>query len=1693
MVCLLLKETMMRKLGIVCGGLLLAAAGTAGPKARAATLIPLDSEWRWLKGLTEASQPDTTAWRQVDFDDSSWAIGPAPFWYGERLSSPGTELPDMRGGYTCIFMRRTFQVANPADIETLTLGAHSDDGFVAWINGVEVARFNMPDGEPRADGTARPALPEPIPFQTFEIANPADILSPGLNVLAVQAFNASISGSSDFGINVRLDYTADLAPPVVERLLPPAGALVRSLRSIEVLFNEPVAGVDAADLLVNGQPATELEAFSERQYVFHFPEPASGTVEVAWAADHGITDRAGTPHPFAGGQWSYTLDPNAPPPGIIISEFMADNDETLRDEDGDPVDWIELHNAGDVTVDLSGWHLTDRTNNLTLWTLPSLVLAPGDYRLIYASGKDRRQPPGPYHTNFRLAREGGYLALTDVDGKVVSEFRFYPEQREDVSYGRDRFNASVTGYFPEPTPGAPNNQGGPGFAPPVTFSPPGGTFTGSLSVELAPAAPAAQIRYTTDGSVPDAGSALYTGPIQIDAPTLIRARAYVAGLLPGDVRSEAYVPLAASVYNASSDLPMVVLHNFGAGGVPANTDQPAVMLVFEPTADGRSSLTNAPDFEARVGINLRGSSTQWYPKSSYSVEIWDEADQDRDAPLLGMPPESDWVFYAPNNFEPILIHNPFAHALSRQIGRYSPRTRFAEVYVNTQGGPVSSANYMGVYVIEEKIKRSPHRVDIERLAPEHTEPPEVTGGYLLKIDRANDPSDRTFNAAGQTIIYEYPKGPEMELPERQPQRNYIRNYIEDFGRALNSPNFTDPVRGYRPYIDVPSWIDHHLLNVLMFNVDALRLSAYFYKPRNRPIEFGPLWDFDRALNSTDGRDANPRVWRSQVGDLGTDFFNYPWWGRLFQDPDFWQAYVDRYQELREGAFSLENLYALVDELTSQVREAQQREVVRWSRHRPRGGSYDAEIRMLKDWLADRVNFMDTNFLDRPALSAPGGVVPEGFRVVITPAAKWGTRIYYTLDGTDPRLPGGAVSPAALAADGPLGLTIRTNVRLVARCYNLNHSNLTGPNNPPISTHWSGPVAATYVVAVPPLRISEIMCHPAATSEDGPWSPADFEYLELVNIGSEPLNLKGFTISGGIDFTFASDLLLPPGGRTTVAANIEAFAARYGPDAPAAGAFTGRLDNAGDRIVLRGPLQEPILDFRYDGDWFPIVDGCGFSLEAVDLNAPPEAWSSRGQWRAAGPLLGSPGAPGEPLPPAPPVVINEALTRPEQGESDAVELRNLGSEPADISGWLLTDDFDSPAKYRFPAGTVIAPGSFLTLTEEEFGAGPRGFGLNADGDGLFLFSADAEGRLTGYVHGFRFGAAARGVSFGRWTDSAGREHFVAQWAFTPGEPNLGPRLGPVVISEIMFQPAPVFENQNNTRDEFIEIANITDREQPLFDPNAPTNTWRLRGGVDFDFPPDVTLPPHGRLLLVGFDPARRLVDVQRFREVYGLPETTPLLGPWQGNLANEGESIRLLRPDTPQALAGPVPEAPYVLVDEVEYAPGAPWPDGAAGSGLSLQRSPEAAFGKEPAFWLAAAPTPGAANPPNNADADQDGLPDAWERAYGLDPDAATGPNGPDGDPDGDGASNLREFLAGTRPDNAADVLRFDEVAWTDRGLRLRFRIPFNRACRLQTRDRADAGSWQDAASFPAGEARIAEFEDVGAATRRARYYRLAIP
>ena len=1311
-------------------------------------------------------------------------------------------------------------------------------------------------------------------------------------------------------------------------------------------------------------------------------------------------------------------------PSLIISELQAVNNSTIRDEDGEYPDWIEIHNPTQQDQNLDGWFLTDTALTLTKWRFPDIAIPAGGYLVIFASDKNRTNITGRLHANFKLNADGEYLALVDPAGDVISEFApTYPEwEPAEVSFGRDRNEPALVGFFTIPTPGQPNQAGGPGeFAPDVVFSRESGTFVDSfqLTVSLSPPNSAAEIRYVIvsnsltamQTNVPTSAAALYSGPLTINRTMQVRARAFEAGKLPGTPATASYIQLNTNAVNFTSDLPLLLVHNFGAGTFPGSGfDQTAIVAWFEVDEQtGRSSLTNRPTLITRAGLNRRGSSTEGFPKPSLAIELWDEFNDDADHEVLGLPPESDWVLEPGNIFDPSHIHDALAYELSNDLGRYAPRTRMVEAVIDTSGDAVnlpdftSAGDYDGVYVLEEKIKRNRNRVNIDRIQQENTNAPSVTGGWLLKVDRM-DADERSFSAAGVNIIYLDPDGRNVQLPQWEPQEQYIINYFNAFGAALNGPNWTNPVTGYAAYIDVDSWIDHHLLNVLTMSVDSLRLSAHFYKPRNGKIQMGPVWDFGRALGANgkgvDWRAFNPRAWRASntIGgsDYGTDFFNPitppPWWGRLFIDPDFFQRYIDTYQRYRATVFDTNRILAKVDRLADEIREAQARDVIRWatsgsSDSSPRAGTvtapvniygqtysytfptpgtYQGEIDFLKHWLSAHLHFMDTNFLDRPLIAQEGGMINSPVELGIAPPAfPLNTTVYYTLDGTDPRLPGGGISSSARAYSG--SISISNNTHIIARSHNPNHRNLTGAGHPPISSPWSGPSEVNFYRSLPLLRITEIMYHPAPF--EGSANAADeFDYIELTNIGDAPLNLNGFRIRGGIDFDFGPGGLAIYGHQSVVVvANTNAFVSRYGNARVILGVYNGQLSNAGERLVLEGPLREPIHDFTYSDEWYPTTDGAGFSLVIRDPDANPGTWGAAANWRPSAAPGGSPGLTDPPPAAIPPILVNEVLTHPAAPSTDAIELYNPTASPVSIGGWFLTDDFAAPKKYRI-SDTNVPPHGFVLFDEAQFNTGPAPFALGSLGEEVWLFSGDGT-NLTGYAHGFRFGAAFNGVTFGRHVISTGREDFPAQTGATLGQHNAGPRVGPIVISEIMYHPHAVPRHhvaRDNRMDEFIELQNITDQPVPLYDVLRPEHTWRLRGAVEFEFAPGEVIPARARVLIVGFDPADT-VQLSGFRARHAVSPTVAIYGPFRGTLDNNSAVIELSRPDRPEPSGPPYfGLVPYPLVERVRYSDLSPWPAAADGIGASLQRSIASAYGNDPTNWIAAFPTPGAAFAGGNA-------------------------------------------------------------------------------------------------------------------------------
>lgn len=569
-------------------------------------------------------------------------------------------------------------------------------------------------------------------------------------------------------------------------------------------------------------------------------------------------------------------------------------------------------------------------------------------------------------------------------------------------------------------------------------------------------------------------SAVYTGALTVGTSQRIRARAFETGRPDGPVTSATYIMLDTAAQAFTSNLPIMLLHSFGSGhpsttaavaGVPEDTKK-AVWFIFEPKLpDNLARMTNLPDLAVPGYFERRGSSTFAADKYSMTMGAYDETDQGTDVSPLGFPSNDDFVLNAHFQFDRSLMHNDLIYRLSNEIGRYAPRTRHVEVFssvandvaavgavpgygiVNgTTTGSATVGDYYGVYSFQDKISRGNNRVDIEKLTTLDNTAPNVQGGYIFKIDRL-DAGDTGVAGAGRTFALTQPKertsvhpnplaaGYTTDLVATTQQKAYLTTTLNNMYAALTGVNSMSPTLGYAAHLNVAACIDHHILGVAPKSADAFRLSGYWYKSRYGKLAMGPIFDFDRAMGSTDGRDLNPLTWRGDIADLGTDWFHASaavglapnYFESMFADPNFWQAWIDRLQELRNGALSTAHVHAIINEYTelldpgNAANTAAKRNFIRWTATPPRGaaattpgtdGTFRGEATFLKNWWGKagavtangRLDFMDGQFM-RPTTATPGTgpVAPNSTVALTSPSlATSGVKIYYTTNGTDPR-------------------------------------------------------------------------------------------------------------------------------------------------------------------------------------------------------------------------------------------------------------------------------------------------------------------------------------------------------------------------------------------------------------------------------------------------------------------------------------------------------------------------------------------------------------------------------------------------------------------------------------------------------------------------------------------------------------------
>jgi hypothetical protein len=976
---------------------------------RTVALLPADAPKRAFVPTTDIG----LNWAAPDFDDRSWVPASNGVSFSNdagSVAADGTKLRErMIGNATSAYLRAPFTVEDPG-FESLKLRLRYNDGFIAYLNGWEVARRNAPakakwnSVATAAHGQGTATMQEerfdsaegPYTVSQFNsLTRPRAVLNlrteasgylrlvngqqtNQINSITFPAPSMAVPDS----VNVEFDFRWKANGDGTERLavlLLPASQFAASqegidLNSLRGAKDPKFPGVLAVQLLhnvENGQKALTVHWDRVKRTTVDLPSSAFGQRVFHHA-------RLQLRHSPQGAALTVTLisNPNGPqtltftPVSNLLIPGMRPYSPRLQFS-GRIGHWDQTIDLENVVMELGG-----------------------------AGSRSAEEFDISSHLN--VLRAGRNVLAIHGLNQSPDDPTFALQPELVAGFGAVRSNE--VRYFAVPTPRAANRPGFRALSPPPVFSLRSGVFKEPIRVELT--ARAGVVRYTLDGSEPGANSQIYSEPISLTGSALLKARTFAPDQLPSGTVAETFTLLDESAAGFNSNLPLIILNPFGQ--YLSSNNRSTISLRVIDTVQGRSTLLGAADFDGRASVNVRGFSTLRQPKNSLTVRFIDENQDKYKTSVLGLPKESDWVLYAPYS-DKTLIRDALAYELSNQMGRYAPRTRFVEVFIDRTGGKLSQRDYMGVYVLVEKIKRGKNRVNIAELSPSDTSEPAITGGYIFKRDHSDryEPSFRT----GRThYYYVEPNAKDMS----RDQINWISTYMNRFEQALYGSNFRDPDRGYAAYLDVDAFIDQHWLIEMSKNIDGFRYSAYLHKDRGGKLQTGPAWDWNLSFGNADYYDASdPSGWYTPMLRES----EISWFRRLDDDPDFSQKTVDRWGELRRGVFDPTRILARVDEMAAQLDDAQARNFRRWPilgrRVNPNdfvGRTYEEEIRWMKQWIQKRIAWIDNQFIHPPSLTEAKGS--------INLSAGTG-RIYYTLDGTDPRLPGGGVSPKAKTFSSPI--------------------------------------------------------------------------------------------------------------------------------------------------------------------------------------------------------------------------------------------------------------------------------------------------------------------------------------------------------------------------------------------------------------------------------------------------------------------------------------------------------------------------------------------------------------------------------------------------------------------------------------------------------------------------------------------------
>ncbi|MDF7823479.1 lamin tail domain-containing protein [Pontiellaceae bacterium B12227] len=1452
-----------------------------------------------------ASQLPLNAWTLINFDDASWATGPGGIGFGDGDDNTDVEAL-VKGKVVSVYMRRSFNVdASTAGSSTpLTFMVDYDDGYIAYVNGVEIKRSaNMGNpGDFVPYNTTMGTGNEVGTPETFTLSAANTLLVEGENVMAIQVHNKNLT-SSDMSMIADLDLGA-----------------------------------------------TALVNYSD--------------------------------------DWNYfigTEEPVQPPEAVAADDDLSDF-----------ADWVELENTGPSVVALEGWSLTDNVQNPDKWMFPDVTIAPNERIVILCTGRDLTNSAAPYlHTDFKLSAGGEYVGLYNAGKVLVSEIApEYPAQDWRHTYGWDSASASYK-YLKEATPGQANSTISFAALPtPPDASHESGFYGSAITVTLSAAAPATDIYYTLDGSTPSTTlGTQYTGEIPFSAAGVLRAVSVTADGAASDPVTYNYL---IDVPEAIQSVPVICLTGdwdtgihkpHGVTSVEGGSGSPWVAGSPDdynmPMMRGRpyerrihmnvlyTDTANHTNFQTDCGMRLAGSSfsrqrfqfqdlsgpwsssnattEKFHKKPQFNLFFRDTYGESRfNNPLFGDPETSLKSIRVRSGKNDII--NPFiidevVRRLQGNMGQVVSRGTIAALYVNG----LFRHYYNPVPRYDENFFQKAFNSDRDFDVVNH--------GGLVEGDMASFNEMIAFaNANDLSIPGNYR---EME------RRLDIENFIDYLLAECYSVNWDWPNNNWTASRERSAngrWRYHVWDAEGSFASGNHDANAFTGENHSRP---------DKALNS-----INTGIAYLYRALHDSDIFRQHWYDRA------WKHLAPGGVLSREAIAAVNN--ELADELDPLMQHIRGTSVNRSKINdfaSARGPIFIDHLRTENLWFD----------VEPPVFSIPGSTTTNGAQISLTHSNAGGT-IYYSFDGEDPRGPGGTIVGTQYAAP----ITIDRSRHIKARVLK--------------NGVWGALAEETYLTLHPKLLISEIMYNPADPPMGSPYNNDDFEFIELYNSDSAAIPLPPVVIDNGIAFNFSGGdvAVIEPGQFIVLVRNPEAFATRYNTDSIlVAGTYTDKLSNSSDKLEMLHANYGTLVKGSYSDEWYKHTDGDGYSLNLRNLSAPG-VFDEKATWKPSSVYGGSPGQPDPGSVPEPgAVVVNELLSHTDLSPvGDWIELFNTTDEPIDISGWTLSDDVDTLEKYVVPATTILPAYGYVTLNAANHFDSPAAlipFAFSEHGDEAVLTSpTDANGFLTGYRDDVDFHAAEREFTFGRHVRSDGKSDWTTLSASTPGSPNAYPEVGPVVLHEICYQPA-------TNLAEYIQLYNITDTDVPLYDPLAPSNTWKISGGIDFQFPESIILSAHSALILCKGDPTA-------FRSAHSIPPGVQIFGPFDGALDNQGDTINLYRPGEPDELG-----TPWIRTARVKYNDKDPWPHVTNGMSSAIQRVYNFDYGNDPANWTLGLP---GSIPKSTArvDSDLDGLPDQWEADHAL---PFNLPGDGTVDIDSDSMDNYSEYVAGTDPNDSNSHFRIE--------------------------------------------------------------------